>query len=98
MINDIKFNLSEADNRFLTRMEKNMARITIFYVAIGLSFCAAIAQLLAGIIHNQPARYLATIILVMVGTQGILLSYMFKRFLSIISQLKNRILELDLNP
>lgn len=95
MSSNISFKLSESDNQFLARFETTMNRIKIFYIIVGLSFFASLIQLLAGILCHQPGRYMIAFIWLMLGSLVIMISYMFKRLFSIITQLKMRILELD---
>lgn len=95
MNNDINFNLTEADNQFVMRIEKSINRKKLFYVAICLSFIADISQMMSGTIYKQPERYCISLIWIIICIQGILISYLFKRFYSIITKLKCRIIELE---
>ena len=88
-------NLSRSEEKHLLRLEKYVKRIYINYIAVGLSFCTAIAGLIIGSTSGRKEAFLITLIFGAIGVNLFLLSRSYQRFFVIVSKLKQNIEELE---
>lgn len=90
-----RFNLSKAEKKFLSRFHRNVERIYLNHISVGLSICVAIVGLVLAMLLGRNEGFLIAIIFGGIGTNMFLLSRSYRRFHSIITKMKRHIEELE---
>jgi len=88
-------NLSKAEKRFLSKFHRNVERIYINHISVGLSLCVAAVGLVLAIMLGRNEGFLVAIIFGGIGTNMLLLSRSHQKLHSIITKMKRHIEELE---
>jgi hypothetical protein len=95
-MNENKFNLSEKEKKFLIRFEKNVERIYITYISVGLSLAVVIVGLIIGITTlDHKGGFLMAIIFSGISINMFLLSRSYQKLYTIIKKMKQHITEIE---
>jgi hypothetical protein len=94
-MNENKFNLSEKEKKFLIRFEKNVERIYMGYISVGLSLCVAIVGLIIGLKLGRKEGFLIAIISIGISTNIFLLSRTYQKLYAIMNKMKQYIAEME---
>ncbi len=95
-MNENKLNLSEKEKKFLLRFEKNVERIYIAYISIGLSLAVVIVGLIIGITTlDRKGGFLMALISCGIAINIFLLSRVYQKLYTIINKMKQYITEIE---
>jgi predicted membrane channel-forming protein YqfA (hemolysin III family) len=88
-------NLSESEEKFLLRFGKNIKRIYIAHISVGVSLCTAMVGLIIGIVLGRKEAFLITILFGGISINLFLMSRTYQKLFSIISKLKQTVKDLE---
>lgn len=89
-------NLSEKDEKFLLLVEKNIARIFLYYIAVGFLLCLAIAGLIFGIKFEAQKGFFYAFFFGALSFFLLVISRLYQKFYTIIKKMKQYIKELEM--
>lgn len=84
----MQFELSEKEEKFLSRMEKWNESSSFNYVALGMIFCLAIFGLVIGIMTKSKDGFLMAIYFGTLGIFAFITFRVYQKFIRIIKKLK----------
>ena len=87
--------LSESEEKFLLRLEKNMKRVQIAYLSVGISICAAMVCLIIGIVRGREESLVAALICGGIGVSLFSITRAYQKMFIIISKMKQAIKDLE---
>ena len=83
--------LSESEEKFLLKLEKNLERAYIVYISVAISFCGAIVCLVTGLARSSEKSLHAALFLAVVGISLLSITRAYQKMFKIVSKLKKMI-------
>jgi predicted membrane channel-forming protein YqfA (hemolysin III family) len=86
-------NLSESEEKFLLKLEKNLERVYIVYISVAISLCGAVLCLIMGLVRGREKSLNAALFLAMLGISLFSTMRAYQKMFKIVSKLKKMIKE-----
>lgn len=87
--------LTESEEKLLLRLEKNIGRTYISYIAVAMSLSAALVCLIIGIKRGDEGLFFVAMIVGGMGINLFFITHTYQKLFSIISKLKQSIKDLE---
>ena len=81
-------NLSESEEKFLLKLEKNLEKVYIVYISVAISLCVAIVCLIMGLVRGSEKSLNAALFLAMLGISLFSVMRAYQKMFKIVSKLK----------
>ncbi len=88
-------NLSESEEKFLLKLEKNLEKVYVVYISAAILLCGAILCLIIGIVRGSEKSVVAAIFLATVGVILFLVMHAYQKMFKIMSKMKQTIKDLE---
>lgn len=88
-------NLSKKEEKFLLLVEKNIARLFLYYIAVGFLLCLSIAGLIFGIKFEAQKGFFYAIFFGTLAFWLFIVSRIYQKFYSIMKKMKQYIKTLE---
>jgi len=89
--------LSESEEKYISRLKRNVEKAYVGYISIGLSWAASFVGFLYGVISDRQGAFLAMVFFAWVGVTLLLIIRSHRMVNGIILKLQNQIKELERN-
>jgi hypothetical protein len=90
-------NLSESEEKFLLRLEKNVKRAYVAYISAGISLCAAVVCLIIGMLQDREELNLTALICGLIGVSLFSVTRAYQKMFIILSKMKQTIRDLEVS-
>jgi hypothetical protein len=87
--------LSESEEMFLSRLERNIKRVYITYIVVGLTLCASIYCIYIAVVLGRNAFLNPGIVILTFGFCFLFIVHAYRKMFIIVSKLKASIKELE---
>jgi len=91
-------NLSESEEKFLLKLEKNLERVYIVYISVAISLCGAIVCLIMGLVRGSEKSLNAALFLAILGISLFSIMHAYQKMFKIVSKMKKMIKNLEKEP
>ena len=81
--------LNEKEEKYISRLEKNVQTMYINYFAIVFLFCVAVTGLIIGIKDNRQDALFGAIFFAYAGLSLLLMTYLIKKHYNLIKKMKD---------
>jgi len=81
-------NLSESEEKFLLKLEKELKRVYIPYISVAISLCGAILCLIMWLVRGSEKSLLAALFLAISGISLFSITYAYQKMFKIVSKLR----------
>jgi hypothetical protein len=88
-------NLSESEEKFLLKLEKNLEKVYIVYISVAMSLGGAILCLIMGLVRSSEKTLNAAIFLAMLGISLFSTMHAYQKMFKIVSKMKQTIKDLE---
>ena len=89
--------LSESEEKYIARLEKNVGKAYIGYISAGLSWAASFVGLILGVILDRKDGFFAMLFFAWLGIDLLLSIRSNRRVYGIVNKLQVHIRELEMN-
>ncbi len=87
--------LSESEEKFLLKLEKELKRVYIPYISVGIALCGAILCLIIGIVRHSEKSLYAALLMAISGISLFSITRAYQKMFTIVSKMKQTIRELE---
>ncbi len=88
-------NLSESEEKFLLKLEKNLEKVYIVYISVAISLCGAIVCLIMGLVRGSEKSLNAALFLAILGVSLFSIMRAYQKMFKIVSKMKKMIKDLQ---
>jgi hypothetical protein len=81
-------NLSESEEKFLLKLEKNLERVYIVYISVAISLCGAIVCLIMGLVRGSEKSLNAALFLAILAISLFSIMRAYQKMFKIVSKMK----------
>ena len=81
-------NLSESEEKFLLKLEKNLERVYIVYISVAISLGGAILCLIIGFVRSSEKSLHAALFLAILGISLFSITRAYQKMFKIVSKLR----------
>jgi hypothetical protein len=87
-------NLSESEEKFLLKLEKNLEKVYIVYISVAISLCGAFVCLIMGLVWGREKLFNAALVLAILGISLFSVTRAYQKMFKIVSKMKQTIKDL----
>ena len=88
-------NLSESEEKFLFKLEKNLEKVCIVYISVAISLCGAIVCLIMGLVRGSEKLFNAALLLAILGISLFSITRAYQKMFKRVSKMKQTIKDLE---